>query len=73
MSTATVIPTYLETGDVALRLGVSAKTVLVWEREGKIKPAGVTSQGTRLRDADHVEALCRERAGTNDHELAVAR
>ena len=60
-------PVYLETSDVARRLGVSAAAVMKWTREGRVSPLR-TIGGRRLFTEQDVAALERARA-----ERAAAR
>jgi excisionase family DNA binding protein len=53
-------PTLL-TSEVARILDVSAETVRLWERQGRLR-AAKTSGGVRLFDRRDVEQLARERA-----------
>jgi hypothetical protein len=50
----------LQTGDVARMLEVSAETVRLWERLGRL-PALKTERGVRLFHRRDVERLARER------------
>lgn len=53
--------TYLQTSEVARRCGVSASTVLMWERLGLI-PAVRTARGIRLFHQADVERFAEQRA-----------
>jgi excisionase family DNA binding protein len=52
----------LLTAEVAQLLGVSAATVRLWERAGRLR-ATKTTHGVRIFDRRDIERLVRERAG----------
>lgn len=56
---------YLQTSEVARRCGVSASTVLMWERLGRLR-AIRTSRGIRLYDPREVDAFADERRRAHD-------
>ncbi len=52
---------YLESHDVARKLGVGTDRVRQLADSGELQPAARTARGVRLFDADDVERLLRER------------
>ena len=60
--------TILRIGSLADRYGVSPESIRVWERQGRIPPAGRTPGGHRRYGREHVSALDALFATTPDGE-----
>ena len=52
---------YLSSKTVSKKLGVTAQTLRNWDREGKLKPAYVKSNGYRYYSLDDILSFTQER------------
>lgn len=57
---------YLSTNTVSKKLGVTAQTLRNWDKEGKLKPAYVKSNGYRYYSLDDVLSFTQERKTKKD-------
>lgn len=57
---------YLSTNTVSKKLGVTAQTLRNWDKEGKLKPAFVKSNGYRYYSLDDVLSFTQERKTKKD-------
>jgi len=55
---------WLLSSDVAKRCDVKPQTVRYWARVGKLKPASVTENGTRLFAETDIEEFLKKRMAT---------